>query len=216
MNTLIKNRITMTSGTGIAAYRQAEGLLKTRASASPIDRQECLPPFLLGVLLLFVFVLGGCGNGGAPAGQGDPNATGPSTRAQTLELTLKGQAFELELAIDHGARMQGLSDRKSIADDGGMLFVFSSPVKTQFVMRRCYVPIDLIFIDEDGYIDSLHAMEVIKPIGGARWKNPHTGYPTAGSILYAIELKGGKIAALGLKRGEKLALPESVVQLKAQ
>ena len=97
-----------------------------------------------------------------------------------------------------------------------MLFVFPSPVRTQFVMRRCYVPIDLIFIDEDGYIDSLHAMEVIKPIGSARWKNPSLGYPTRGYILYAVELQGGKIAELGLQRGEKLDLPEAVLQLKAQ
>ena len=97
-----------------------------------------------------------------------------------------------------------------------MLFVFPSPRPTQFVMRRCYVPIDLIFIDDDGYIDSLHAMEVIEPIGGARWKNPFSGYPSAGSILYAVELKGGKIAELGLKRGEKLDLPDAALQLKAQ
>ncbi len=168
--------------------------------------------FMLGLLLS----MPGCGNGGGPAGQGDPNATSQATQAETIELTLKGQVFKLELAVDDAARMQGLSDRKSIPEDGGMLFKFPSPVKTQFVMRRCYVPIDLVFIDEDGYIDSLHAMEVIEPIGGARWENPYTGYPTTGAIVYAVELKGGKIAELALMRGEKLALPEPVVQLKAQ
>ncbi|MFK7790226.1 MAG: DUF192 domain-containing protein [Phycisphaeraceae bacterium] len=157
-----------------------------------------------------------CGNSGEAADQSDSNTLKQTAPAKTIELTLKDQTFKLELAIDGESRTQGLSDRKSIADDGGMLFKFPSPVKTQFVMRRCYVPIDLIFIDDDGYIDSLHAMKVIEPIGGARWKNPFTGYPTTGSILYAVELKGGKIAELGLKRGEKLALPETVLQLNAQ
>ena len=156
-----------------------------------------------------------CGNGGEPA---DPSGTGTGEAAtpETIELPLKDQTFNLELALDDESRTQGLSDRKSIAEHGGMLFVFPSPRQTQFVMRRCYVPIDLVFVDEDGYIDSLHAMEVIEPIGGARWKNPFSGYPSTGEILYAIELKGGKIAELGLKRGEKLELPESVLQLKAQ
>lgn len=167
-------------------------------------------------VMLVMLGMSACGNGGAPAGSGDGDAAGQPSTAETVELTLKGQAFNLELAVDNASRTQGLSDRKSIAEDGGMLFVFPSPVKTQFVMRRCYVPIDLIFIDEDGYIDSLHAMEVIEPIGGARWKNPFTGYPTTGSILYAVELKGGKIAELGLKRSEKLDLPKSVLQLQAQ
>lgn len=156
-----------------------------------------------------------CGNRGEPA---DPPDTGSNatTTPETIELTLKDQTFKLELALDEDSRLKGLSDRKTIAEDGGMLFVFPFPRQTQFVMRRCYVPIDLVFIDEDGYIDSLHAMEVIEPIGGARWKNPFSGYPSAGAILYAIELKGGKIEELGLKRSEKLHLPEAVLQLKAQ
>lgn len=169
------------------------------------------------VLVMAVLVsVPGCDSDGTPKGQDAPKTTGQSTQAETIAFPLKGETFNLELALDGDSRTQGLSDRKSIADDGGMLFVFPSPVKTQFVMRRCYVPIDLIFIDEDGYIDSLHAMDVIEPIGGARWKNPSTGYSTAGSILYAVELQGGKIAELGLKRGEKIALPEAVLQLNAQ
>ena len=170
------------------------------------------------VLLLCVALLClvACGNAGDTAGPQDLSVTTKPADAQTVELILKGQAFNLELALDDASRNQGLSDRKSIDADGGMLFVFASPVKTQFVMRRCYVPIDLIFIDKDGYIDSLHAMQVIEPIGGARWKNPFTGYPTVGRILYAVELAGGKIEELGLQRGEKINLPEAVLQLKAQ
>lgn len=161
--------------------------------------------------------LSACGHGSAapPEQTSDKNTT-TVAQSDTVELTIKGQRFNLELAIDAPARLQGLSDRKSIADDGGMLFKFPAPVRTQFVMRRCYVPIDLIFVDEDGYIDSLHAMEVIEPIGGARWRNPVSGYPTTGSVLYAIELTGGKIESLGLRRGEKLPLPDAVLQLKAQ
>jgi uncharacterized membrane protein (UPF0127 family) len=171
-----------------------------------------------GVVLSFVLLLSlnACGNGGEKTGpSAEPLQSEPAV-VETVAFPISGQTFNLELALDNESRMQGLSDRKSIEDDGGMVFKFVSPVKTQFVMRRCYVPIDLIFIDEDGYIDSLHAMEVIEPIGGARWKNPFSGYPTRGSVLYAVELQGGKIEELGLKRGEKIDLPEAVLQLKAQ
>lgn len=167
-------------------------------------------------LLALMLSLSACGNGGEAAKPAGRDLASDASGAETVAFPLKGQTFTLELALDDDARSQGLSDRKSIADDGGMLFVFPSPVKTQFVMRRCYVPIDLIFIDEDGYIDQLHAMEVIEPIGSARWKNPFIGYPTAGYVLYAIELKGGKIEELGLKRGEKIDLPEAVLQLTSE
>ena len=161
-----------------------------------------------------------CGKGSEqPAVTSGPSGfAGPSEPAvaPTVALTLKGRVFDLELALDDASRTQGLSDRKSIKTDGGMLFVFPSPGRTQFLVRRCYVPIDVIFIDEDGYIDSLHAMEVIEPIGGPRWTNPHTGYSTVGAIRYAVELRGGMIEELGLRRGEKIDLPEAVLQLKSQ
>ena len=171
--------------------------------------------FAVGLMVL-LSLLPGCGHGGDPAEKTSDQSSSEPVVLDTVAFPIKGRTFTLEVALDNDARTQGLSDRKSIADDGGMLFVFPSPVQTQFVMRRCYVPIDLIFIDEDGYIDSLHVMEVIEPIGGARWKNPHTGYRTTGAILYAVELKGGKIAELGLKRGEKIDLPVAVLQLTAQ
>lgn len=185
------------------------------ADAEQLTKRTAIRILSLVIACFILTGLAACGNGGAPAERDEANSAN-SAQPETIAWTLGDQTFNLELAIDSETRTQGLSDRQSIADDGGMLFKFPSPVKTQFVMRRCYVPIDLVFIDEDGYIDSLHAMEVIEPIGGARWKNPFTGYPTAGSILYAVELKGGKIAELGFKRGEKLVIPESVLQLKAQ
>ncbi|MEM9348228.1 MAG: DUF192 domain-containing protein [Planctomycetota bacterium] len=166
--------------------------------------------------LTLLLTLSACGNGGEPTANPGPEAGNDPATVETVDVTLKEQTFSLELAMDHASRVQGLSDRKSIAEDGGMLFIFPRPVQTMFQMRRCYVPIDVIFIDEDGYIDSLHAMEVIEPIGSPRWKNPASGYPTAGPILYAIELAGGKIEQLGLRRGERVELPEAVLQLEAQ
>ena len=171
-------------------------------------------------LLLVVVVsagLPGCGKSGEPAGGGDASEKGQvSETPKTQRVELAGKPFTLELALDNDSRMHGLSDRKSIADDGGMLFVFPEPEQTQFVMRRCYVPIDLIFIDDDGYIDSLHRMKVIEPIGGEQWMHPTTGYASVGSIQFVIELKGGTLDKLGLKRGDRIDLPRDQLQSMAQ
>lgn len=164
--------------------------------------------------LLAGIALPGCGGGSAA----DPQNNQPSEPVEpiTRQISLKGRVFTLELALDNDARTLGLSDRKAIAEDGGMLFVFPRPDYAQFVMRRCYVPIDLIYVDEKGYIDSTHAMQVIEPVGGARWKNPRSGYPSVGPIVLAIELQGGMIDTLGLKRGEKLDLPIAELQSRAE
>lgn len=173
-----------------------------------------IAPLLIAVALL---ALPGCGKSGEAkdAGGGTTkDQAGDLPKSQRVEI--KGRSFSLELALDKKGRMQGLSDRKSIADDGGMLFVFPVPEQTQFVMRRCYVPIDLIFIDDDGYIDSLHRMKVIEPVGGPEWENPSTGYPSRGYIQYVIELKGGTLDKLDLKPGDRIELPRDELQSMAQ
>lgn len=165
------------------------------------------------VLAVSAAALTGCGGK-----QDTPEAAAGTKQAEakTQSVTIKDMTFELELALDDDQREQGLSDRKQIAEDGGMLFVFAQPRRTQFVMRRCYVPIDLIYLDDDGYIDSMHEMQVIKPVGGAEWLNPTSGYPSTGAIQFVIELKAGTLDKLGLKRGEKIELPTDRLQSMAQ
>lgn len=171
---------------------------------------------LLPLLALFLLV-SGCGKSDQASGpDAKPNGKNANTTLETETIQIKGQTFELELALDNESRKQGLSDRKEIAEDGGMLFVFTQLVPGQFVMRRCYVPIDLIYLDDDGYIDSMHHMQVIEPIGGAQWNNPSRPYLSSGYIQYVIELKGGSIDKLDLKTGEKIDLPFESLQDRAQ
>ncbi len=169
------------------------------------------------VLSLLLIALPGCGKSGDAVGNADSAGASPkdeSPKTQTVEI--KGYTFEMELALDDDSRLQGLSDRKEIAEDGGMLFVFPSPRRAAFVMRRCYVPIDLIYLDDEGYIDTIHRMEVIEPIGGPRWQNPHRGYPSAGEVLFVLEFAGGTLDKLDLRRGQKIELPYAELQSMAQ
>lgn len=159
------------------------------------------------VLSAGLLVLPGCGNSGDTTdASGKPSGT-TLGKLKTQQFEIKGKTFTLELAMDDDSRYKGLSFRKEIADDGGMLFVFTRPVPGRFVMRECYVPIDLIYVDEDGYVDSTHKMQVIEPVGGAQWKRPSQHYPSRGLIQFVIELKAGSIDTLGIKRGDRLDLP---------
>lgn len=175
------------------------------------------------VIILYAFVvvqalfLPGCGSSGDDAAEPVTDAQRTANASlETEAFKIKGRTFMLELALDNESREQGLSDRESIDEDGGMLFAFSFPMQRQFVMRRCLVPIDLIFIDRKGYIDSLHRMEVIEPIGGPQWLNPSGGYTSVGRVQFAIELKSGMIDELGLERGDKLDLPWESLQSRAR
>ena len=129
----------------------------------------------------------------------------------TQRVEINGRSFTLEIAADPPARLQGLSDRRQIADHGGMLFVFPTPDKLRFVMRRCYVPIDLIYLDATGRVIATHAMAVEPPdTPESRLKQYRSPWPAQ----FAIELKGGSLQGLDLTTGQKINLPlEDLKQL---
>ena len=57
---------------------------------------------------------------------------------------------ELMLTSDHQAR--GMMYRRSIADDKGMLFVWSQPIEHSFWMHNCCISLDMLFIDREGFV----------------------------------------------------------------
>ena len=131
----------------------------------------------------------------------------------TLPLRIRGQSFAVELALDEASRFQGLSDRPSIPDDGGMLFVFPNAHQRIFVMRRCLVPIDLVYLGPNGRIIRMHHMEV-EP--AETWQTPARLYPSRWPAQFAVELKGGTIDRLGLKVGDRIELPLEALKRRAR
>ena len=134
-----------------------------------------------------------------------------ATTSGTRDVEIAGETFTLELAMTHQDRVQGLSDRESIAEDGGMLFVFPNEAERQFVMRRCLVPIDIAFLGPTGRVIAMHAMEVEPPDTP---EEELTKYASNGKSAVAIELAGGTLERLELEVGDQIALP--IRELKRQ
>lgn len=149
---------------------------------------------------------------GITSGLSGCSATRQTTsQAKTQTVTIHGHVFHLELALTDAARYQGLSDRKHIAKDGGMLFVFKKPQFLTFVMRRCYVPIDLIYLDADGRVVSTYRMKV-QPYDTP--EDQLVDYSSDYPAQFAIELKGGMLNKLHLAPAARIDLP--LVRLKAR
>lgn len=137
----------------------------------------------------------------------------PAVADRFAQVTIAGRPFNLEIAADHDARLKGLSDRESIAADGGMLFVFPSAKVRQFVMRRCLVPIDIIFLGPGGRVAAMHAMQV-EPYNTPedRLRRYSSGWPAQ----FAIELAGGTLQELDLHKGDKVDLPLDELKARAR
>ncbi|MFA6045642.1 MAG: DUF192 domain-containing protein [Phycisphaerales bacterium] len=144
-------------------------------------------------------------------------ARNPAAHATgTTFATISGEQFRLEIAADERTQAQGLGGRGALADHDGMLFVFPEPEYQQFVMRDCQAPIDVLLLDESLLINSCYAMQPEPPRSAAEaagnseseaaYSARLKGYLSLAPVKYAIELKGGAIARLGLKEGQQIHL----------
>jgi uncharacterized membrane protein (UPF0127 family) len=113
------------------------------------------------------------------------------TRATPVEILL-------EVAVTPAEQRRGLMFRQHLADDHGMLFVFPTSKEHIFWMKDTVIPLDMLFIAEDGRIAGIHA--VATPLSTAPIS---IGVPSR----YVIEVPGGYAARRGIAAGDRVDLP---------
>lgn len=128
---------------------------------------------------------------------------------ESLWVEIAGEPFELELAVDPATRYQGLSGRHAIDPNGGMLFVNTEEIPRAMVMRDCWVPIDVAFLDFSGQVVAIHEMRPElprRPDESARdYESRLRVYPSDAPAGFAIETAGGRLEAVGLKVGDRVS-----------
>ncbi len=107
------------------------------------------------------------------------------------------RAFTIEIADDQSERSAGLMFRETMDDDHGMLFVFPGSAPLGFWMKNTPMPLDLIFIGQDGRVRDILPGEpfseaTISPVEPAR---------------FVLELKRGQAEKAGIKAGDFLRHP---------
>jgi hypothetical protein len=90
---------------------------------------------------------------------------------------------------------------EEIADDQGMLFIFNDESIRGFWMRNTVTPLDIAFARMDGTIVKI-------------WQMPPQTLRTFSSIepaMFALEMKQGTFARLGIKEGDRIDIPPEVL-----
>ena len=112
-----------------------------------------------------------------------------------LELTAGFYRIEAEVAADQPNRMQGLMQRRSMAANQGMLFVFPQTERHCMWMRNTLLPLSVAFLDEQG---SILNIENMKP-------QTEDNHCAAGPARFALEMNIGWFASKGLKPGRRIS-----------
>ena len=101
--------------------------------------------------------------------------------------------FNVEVASTYEQRSQGLMHRKLLKQNDGMIFIYPKPQIVKMWMKNTYIPLDMIFIKENGEIDTIIKMTKplqIKPLG------PET------LIKAVLEINGGLTTYLKINKGD--------------
>ncbi len=107
-------------------------------------------------------------------------------------------AFSVEVANDSDEISFGLMERESMDADKGMLFDFNPPREPAMYMKNTLIPLDMLFIAEDGTIEMIARNTVP---GSLRTISPGV------AVRAVLELNGGQAADLGIQPGDEVQHP---------
>lgn len=130
------------------------------------------------ILFVAVFVITACGNA-----------------SKTDQVCIEQHCFEVELALTQPERSQGLMDRKQMAADTGMLFIFDAERPYSFWMKNTFIALDIIWMDYSRKI--IHIERDVPPCE----KDPCPSYQPSGNALYVLEVNAGTTKRLGINPG---------------
>lgn len=111
--------------------------------------------------------------------------------------TLEGERFGflVELAVTPRQQAFGLMHQRALRPDEGMLFLNDPPRKASFWMKNTLIPLDMLFVAEDGTIEKIaervppRSLETVESDGPAR---------------AVLEINGGLSEQLGITPGSKV------------
>ncbi|EKD27955.1 MAG: hypothetical protein ACD_79C00486G0002 [uncultured bacterium] len=122
------------------------------------------------------------------------------TNLKAIFIHINDKLLTVEVADNISARVIGLSNRKELAPDAGMLFVFGKAQILTFWMKDTAIPLSVAFIGSDFEINSIKDL------------TPYdlTGVKSDKKSLYALEVNKGWFEQNKIKAGDKIVLGEEV------
>lgn len=122
----------------------------------------------------------------------EPLSAFPQSTLTIITPDARQHVLNIWFADTPAHREQGLMFVKQLPDNTGMLFVFDRPQPVAMWMKNTLIPLDMLFIDSNGRVDSIIANATPMSLKVLQSKS---------DVLGVLELAGGTAAALNIHAG---------------
>lgn len=72
-----------------------------------------------------------------------------------MKIEIGDKEYNVEVARTEEEKIKGLQEKESLGENEGMLFIYDEPQELAFWMKDTAIPLDVVFIDEDGEVISV-------------------------------------------------------------
>ena len=103
--------------------------------------------------------------------------------------------IDLEIADTEYERQLGLMNRNAMEETQGMLFKFPEERLQSFWMRNTLIPLDILFINKDKEIVTIHKNTKVLST---------QSYPSSAPAIYVLEVNGGFTERQNIQEGYKI------------
>lgn len=124
---------------------------------------------------------------------------------------INGKKYNLLVAKSEKDRQKGLSGRKSLDKNQGMIFIFDAPGRYTFWMKDMNFPLDIIYINNNKVVDLFHNLPPVKEsnvscvIQTSSIKKVPC-YTPKNSANYVLELNAGESEKNKIQEGTTIKL----------
>jgi uncharacterized membrane protein (UPF0127 family) len=137
--------------------------------------------------------------GPAPGCPADPEGGPPSVPIVHVGFQDKNVKVDAELVVSQHDTSRGLMYRKSMPEDRGMLFDLRARDDHQFWMHNTCIPLDLLYVDEDGLI-----VGIVENAPTLDDTSRGVGCPSR----YVLEVNAGWSRRHGVRAGQMMTFPK--------
>lgn len=153
------------------------------------------------IVLLLALALAGCG------GTRSAEAAAPKTVADFFTIRVGQRSVRMQIAVRPPEMERGLMERRDLAPDQGMIFIFSRPQQLDFWMHDTPTALDVGFFTPDGELAEVYPMFPF---------DERTVQSLRSDLQFALEMNQGWFARNGVRPGAHLDMAALNAALKAR